>query len=190
MKANPRLIEQLEAIRFDPWNLMGPSQRFQRQALMQLITGERRPVAKCGVTELGAELEARYPHRHLARYPDEYPNSLRMVMTQPEPDRAEPGPIHMTNDQHRKLLHLERRTAAGETLTQAEIRELESLRDLAGQASLPIEDPRLSLDEIAAQEHRRQREAQRREITERLRAPLRGFDAGAQAGLFGDGLLF
>lgn len=109
---------------------------------------------------------------------------------QPEPGRAVPGPHAMDTQENRRLLHLERRTAAGETLTQAEVRELETLRDLAGQTSLGFDDHRLSPDEIAAQEKARQRDAQRREIAERLSAPLKGFDGGAQASLFGEGMLF
>lgn len=109
---------------------------------------------------------------------------------QPKPGRAVPGPHDMDTHQNRRWLHLERRTAAGETLTQAEVRELETLRDLAGQTSLGFDDHRLSPDEIAAQERARQRDAQRREVAERLSAPLRGFDGGAQASLFGEGMLF
>ena len=84
-----------------------------------------------------------------------------------------------------RLLHLERQFAAGSPLTQAEIRELEELRDLTGQASLPIADERLSPVALAQAEKVRQREGRRQMMAAQIAAPLRGIDGGEQPDLFG-----
>ena len=63
----------LTKFRFDPWNLMGPHNKEIRRQLLTAITGERRPLAKCGVTEITKELKARIDISAascVARYPD------------------------------------------------------------------------------------------------------------------------
>ena len=50
-----RTLERLAGGRFDVWALCGPTGRRARQALMESLTGERLPAAKCGVNALQAE---------------------------------------------------------------------------------------------------------------------------------------
>ena len=42
----------LARFKFDPWNLMGPRNKELRRDLIIALTGQRRPLAKCGVTEI------------------------------------------------------------------------------------------------------------------------------------------
>ena len=63
----------LAKFRFDPWNLSGPRNKEIRRQLLAAITGENRPLAKCGVTEITKELRARIDTSAAtcaARYPD------------------------------------------------------------------------------------------------------------------------
>ena len=59
MKDKAKVSAILAEFRFDPWNMMGNYNRKIRQTLIDAITGEIRPLAKCGVTEIEKELCAR-----------------------------------------------------------------------------------------------------------------------------------
>jgi hypothetical protein len=65
----------LAKFRFDPWNLSGPHNKEIRRQLLTAITGEKRSLAKCGVTEISKELRARIDASAAtcaARYPDAF----------------------------------------------------------------------------------------------------------------------
>ena len=47
----------LQSIQGDPYCLAGHTKRHIRQALMLELTGEKRPIAKCGTNALWAELK-------------------------------------------------------------------------------------------------------------------------------------
>lgn len=49
----------MEKINFDPWNLAGDRNRFNRQELLQLITGEKLPVFRSRVGRIEKELSER-----------------------------------------------------------------------------------------------------------------------------------
>lgn len=76
----PEALKMLAAISFDPWRLMGPSQRLTRQHLMMLLTGLKPPVAKCGVTAIQAELERQFPHQDAASCAARYPVALENAL--------------------------------------------------------------------------------------------------------------
>jgi hypothetical protein len=86
----------------------------------------------------------------------------------------------MTETEQLRLTALERSFAEGE-LNQAELQELEALRDEAGQGWLldpgPQERAQEPIPDLGA------------EIARRLARPLTGHDRGEQADLFGQGLL-
>lgn len=44
---------------FDPWDLMGPANRRQRQDVMSALLGRRVPIAQAGVSAIQAELYRR-----------------------------------------------------------------------------------------------------------------------------------
>jgi hypothetical protein len=71
----------LESRRFDVWNFSGNHNKDARQQLMLAITGEKRPKAKCGVTELSAELEKRFPHKASASCAARYPHALKWALS-------------------------------------------------------------------------------------------------------------
>lgn len=92
----------------------------------------------------------------------------------------------MTETQQIRLTELERAFAVvgdrpDRTLSQAELAELEALRDMAGQGWLldpgAQERPQQPIPDAAA------------EIARRLAQPLTGHDRGEQADLFGQALL-
>ena len=74
----------LARIHYDPWNLMGPANKDQRQALMLFISGRMLPKAKCGVTALSAALDARYGHakRCVANHPEDLKQALTEALNQ------------------------------------------------------------------------------------------------------------
>jgi hypothetical protein len=70
----------LESRRFDVWNFSGDRNKEIRQQLMISITGEKRPKAKCGVSELSAELEKRFPHKSNASCAARFPQALKLAL--------------------------------------------------------------------------------------------------------------
>jgi hypothetical protein len=52
MKNKDQANQILKRFRYEPWNMMGPRHRLLRQHVIIAITGEKRPLAKCGVTEI------------------------------------------------------------------------------------------------------------------------------------------
>ena len=52
MKNKSDAQRTLARFHFDPWNMAGPAIKETRRNLILDITGERRPLAKCGVTEI------------------------------------------------------------------------------------------------------------------------------------------
>lgn len=51
-------LETLERYRFRAWNMSGPHNAAARQSLMQAITGQKLPKAKCGITAIDSEIRA------------------------------------------------------------------------------------------------------------------------------------
>jgi hypothetical protein len=84
--ARQELAAILESRRFDIWNFSGDRNKELRQQLMLAITGEKRPKAKCGVSELSAELEKRFPHKASASCAARYPQALRAALSAQEDD--------------------------------------------------------------------------------------------------------
>lgn len=58
MKDKETVTSILSSFRFDPWNLAGNANKEIRRQLLAAITGERRPLAKCGVNEITKEFRA------------------------------------------------------------------------------------------------------------------------------------
>jgi hypothetical protein len=82
MKATKQEIRDIFAARrFDVWNFAGDRNKEIRQQLMIAITGEKRPKAKCGVNELSAELEKRFPHKANASCAARYPQALQLALS-------------------------------------------------------------------------------------------------------------
>jgi hypothetical protein len=52
MKNKEHAKQMLKCFHYDPWNMMGPRHKLLRQNVIIAITGEKRPMAKCGVTEI------------------------------------------------------------------------------------------------------------------------------------------
>jgi len=76
----------LARFRYDPWNMMGPRNKAIRQALILAITGEKRPLAKCGVTAIEQLLQERIDTSAAtcaARYPDFYKARLESAIPNP-----------------------------------------------------------------------------------------------------------
>lgn len=81
MKSDSEIRELLAKFRFDVWNLVGPRNADFRQHLMIAITGQKLPLAKCGVTAIHSALEERFPHVHLATCKAKEPEALQIVLS-------------------------------------------------------------------------------------------------------------
>jgi hypothetical protein len=82
MQADKQSIKAImESRRYDVWNFMGNANKSIRQQVMMAITGEKRPKAKCGVNELSAELEKRFPYKANASCMARYPQALQSVLS-------------------------------------------------------------------------------------------------------------
>lgn len=77
MTSNQHINHILIPVNYDVWRFMGDRNKNNRQLFMQVITGQKRPKAKCGVTALLDELlnKAGIVESEICKF--EIPNKLK-----------------------------------------------------------------------------------------------------------------